>query len=130
LGVKNGDMENGPLAVEVVQNGGIRKMNTLRYANLDAVLFQPAEGPFECCFTRVGPAPGTCGGMLIRLLPMVEKHGPKPEKTGNPNEKIGSPYWAHQKQAHPVWQDGTLISPTSCESKIEDWGCRGWMVQL
>ncbi|SHE40725.1 Predicted neuraminidase (sialidase) [Arenibacter palladensis] len=99
--------------------------DTLRYPLWNPVLFQPAEGPL-LLFYKEGPDPRTWWGML-----MTSSDGgitwSKPEKMGT-DEKIG--HLLGPVKNKPIQlEDGTIISPSSTEIKLED-GDVDWMVHF
>ena len=99
--------------------------DTLRYPLWNPVLFQPAEGPL-LLFYKEGPDPRTWWGMLM-TSPDGGKTWSKPEKMGT-DEKIG--HLLGPVKNKPIQlKDGTIISPTSTEIKLED-GDVDWMVHF
>ena len=108
---------------EEVANGV--QNDTLRYPLWNPVLFQPKEGPL-LLFYKEGPDPRTWWGML-----MTSSDGgitwSKPEKMGT-DEKIG--HLLGPVKNKPIQlEDGTIISPSSTEIKLED-GDVDWMVHF
>ncbi|RAJ11621.1 sialidase family protein [Arenibacter echinorum] len=99
--------------------------DTLRYPLWNPVLFQPKEGPL-LLFYKEGPDPRTWWGMLITSSD-GGKTWSKPEKMGT-DEKIG--HLLGPVKNKPIQlEDGTIISPTSTEIKLED-GDVDWMVHF
>jgi len=108
---------------EEVVNGV--KNDTLRYPLWNPVLFQPKEGPL-LLFYKEGPDPRTWWGMLITSSD-DGKTWSKPEKMGK-DEKIG--HLLGPVKNKPIQlEDGTIISPSSTEIKLED-GDVDWMVHF
>tara|TARA_R110002167_G_scaffold73727_1_gene206470 strand:- start:3201 stop:4361 length:1161 start_codon:yes stop_codon:yes gene_type:complete len=99
--------------------------DSLRYPLWNPVLFQPKEGPL-LLFYKEGPDPITWWGMLM-TSPDGGKTWSKPEKMGT-DGKIG--HLLGPVKNKPVQlEDGTIISPTSTEIKLED-GDVDWMVHF
>ena len=99
--------------------------DTLRYPLWNPVLFQPKEGPL-LLFYKEGPDPRTWWGMLM-TSPDGGKTWSKPEKMGT-DEKIGHLLGPIKNKPIQL-ADGTIISPTSTEIKLED-GDVDWMVHF
>lgn len=99
--------------------------DTLRYPLWNPVLFQPKEGPL-LLFYKEGPDPRTWWGMLMTSSD-DGKTWSKPEKMGT-NGKIG--HLLGPVKNKPIQlEDGTIISPSSTEIKLED-GDVDWMVHF
>lgn len=99
--------------------------DTLRYPLWNPVLFQPKEGPLML-FYKEGPDPRTWWGMLITSSD-DGKTWSQPQKMGT-DEKIG--HLLGPVKNKPIQlEDGTIISPSSTEIKLED-GDVDWMVHF
>ena len=99
--------------------------DTLRYPLWNPVLFQPKEGPLML-FYKEGPDPRTWWGMLITSTD-DGKTWSQPQKMGT-DEKIG--HLLGPVKNKPIQlEDGTIISPSSTEIKLED-GDVDWMVHF
>ncbi|WP_205161219.1 MULTISPECIES: sialidase family protein [Arenibacter] len=124
VGIWVSRMENGKWSWPVEVVNGVQD-DTLRYPTWNPVLFQPAEGPLML-FYKVGPDPRTWWGMVM-TSPDGGKTWSKPEKMGT-DEKIGHLLGPIKNKPIQL-ADGTIISPTSAEYKLED-GDVDWMVHF
>lgn len=124
VGIRVSRMVDGKWTRPVEVANGIQN-DTLRYPLWNPVLFQPKDGPL-LLFYKEGPDPRTWWGMLMTSSDNG-KTWSKPQKMGT-DKKIGHLLGPIKNKPIQL-ADGTIISPTSTEIKLED-GDVDWMVHF